>query len=199
MTDLIIRWGDVLPGDQALDEARLITVTEINVRPQEGHPDFLIAYVGGHTEEGRGVSTSPPADSLTAVRRDERCPECHVPLSMHHDPMCSQPYGKCEAAKVTPTLTVATPRGADVLAASEWDRLNGGGLLASDNNGNLVAEYAPGGWHGVVKDSARAPSGPGSTEALLGEIEEAASGEDTAVERLEAVREILRRWRKAGK
>lgn len=97
------------------------------------------------------------------------------------------------------TLTVATPRGADVLAASEWDRLNGGGLLASDNNGNLVAEYAPGGWHGVVKDSARAPSGPGSTEALLGEIEEAASGEDTAVERLEAVREILRRWRKAGK
>ena len=28
----------------------------------------------------------------------ERCPECHMPLTMHHDPACSQPCGACAAA-----------------------------------------------------------------------------------------------------
>lgn len=28
-----------------------------------------------------------------------RCPECRMPLTMHHDPGCSRPCGKCEAAK----------------------------------------------------------------------------------------------------
>ena len=28
-----------------------------------------------------------------------RCPDCHMPLTMHCDPMCSQPCGRCEARK----------------------------------------------------------------------------------------------------
>jgi hypothetical protein len=27
----------------------------------------------------------------------ERCPECHMPLTMHHDPGCPQPCGRCAA------------------------------------------------------------------------------------------------------
>lgn len=177
MTDLIIRWGDVQPGDQALDEARLITVTNVDVRPQEGHPDFLIAYVGGYTEDGRGVSMSPPADWLTAVRR---------PASS--------------------TVTVTTVTGADVLAADEWQRT---GRVADDltvlSGGKLVAEYRPHHWKSAVIDAHRVPDGPdheartAGLESLLGEIEAAASDENTTVERLEVIRERLRRYRETGK
>lgn len=27
------------------------------------------------------------------------CPECHMPLTMHHDPGCGQPCGRCEASR----------------------------------------------------------------------------------------------------
>jgi hypothetical protein len=30
----------------------------------------------------------------------ERCPECSVLLELHHDPGCTQPCARCEAAKV---------------------------------------------------------------------------------------------------
>jgi hypothetical protein len=35
----------------------------------------------------------------------ERCPDCHMPLTMHHDPGCSQPCGACEAAPRRYTFT----------------------------------------------------------------------------------------------
>lgn len=68
-TDMIIPWGDVRPGDQALSDSDLITVSEIDVRAQDGHPGFLIAYAGGTHADGRRAAVSPPANWLTAVRR----------------------------------------------------------------------------------------------------------------------------------
>jgi hypothetical protein len=39
-------------------------------------------------------------DCLTQPGEDaERCPECGTPLTMHHDPMCTQPSERCEARK----------------------------------------------------------------------------------------------------
>lgn len=32
----------------------------------------------------------------------ERCPECHMPLTMHHNPGCTQPCGPCEARSAAP-------------------------------------------------------------------------------------------------
>lgn len=51
----------------------------------------------------------------------ERCPDCHMPLTMHHDPMCSQPCGRCQERKAAdPELTAV----ARILA--ELDGLEGG-------------------------------------------------------------------------
>lgn len=40
-------------------------------------------------------TTGPEADDDGI----ERCPECHMPLTMHHDPGCNQPCGRCEASR----------------------------------------------------------------------------------------------------
>lgn len=45
-----------------------------------------------------------------AVQRAERCPECHMPRCMHHDPGCSHP---CEACQTPPASAVPAPGGCD--------------------------------------------------------------------------------------
>jgi hypothetical protein len=74
-TTLILPWADVQADDVALYDHGLVYVTENRVLPQEGHPEFLIAYVSGlHVDDDgtvtdAGTGMSPNAAALTAVRR----------------------------------------------------------------------------------------------------------------------------------
>ena len=43
---------------------------------------------------GPGCPGCAPADDEA-----DRCPECRMPLTMHHDPGCSRPCGRCEERK----------------------------------------------------------------------------------------------------
>jgi hypothetical protein len=64
-----------------------------------------------HGDNGGGYSCDCPvpcgarycqhATESGSGEQDEagRCPECRMPLTMHHDPGCSQPCGRCETRK----------------------------------------------------------------------------------------------------
>lgn len=70
----ITDWTGARPGDVVLYDGSLLIVDRINIAPETGHPDFLIAHVTGrHLNDdgtpGRITGMSPNARSLIAVRR----------------------------------------------------------------------------------------------------------------------------------
>lgn len=85
MSTLIIPWGEVLPGDQALDDGKMITVTGIRV--YDMYPGFPVAAVSGTLENGRPVALSLSARSLTAV---------HRPAAPCEADDCDNPAAPCE-------------------------------------------------------------------------------------------------------
>ena len=74
-----------------------------------------------------------------------RCPECSMPLTMHHDPGCSQPCGRCAAArppagKFRVTIRVERPDGQFVTSSREIPA----GLMAEGVAGEELAYLAAG-------------------------------------------------------
>lgn len=81
---------------------------------------------------GPGCPGCAPADAEA-----DHCPECHMPLTMHHDPGCSRPCGRCKEkleAKIAQAarLTVCLPA-----------YMDSGGVLVSPVTG-MWAEVFPG-------------------------------------------------------
>lgn len=75
---------------------------------------------------GPGCPGCAPADGEA-----DHCPECHMPLTMHHDPGCSRPCGRCkekleakiaQAARLTVCLPAYMDEGGGVVApvAGTW-------------------------------------------------------------------------------
>lgn len=184
MTDLIITWGDVRPGDQALSDGSLITVDDVQVYPQDGYPDFLIASVGGINEDGRRTHVSPSAQSLTAVRREADA-----------------------EAPSTVTVTAADGREHSYEAADYLIDATGrlGVAAEKDSSGSVFASFPDGRWSHAEIDGHRAPAGtdPGARitelEAVISDISGTAWHENAEVERLEVIKERLRRYRETGK
>jgi hypothetical protein len=80
-----------------------------------------------------------------AVKDDdepERYPDCHMPLTMHHDPRCSQPCGRCEARKAADPEVAAM---AAVIAA--MDRLDDDALLLGEDVHERVIRWAMARWN----------------------------------------------------
>lgn len=50
------------------------------------------------------------AERILEIFDAARCPDCRMPLDMHHDPMCSQPCGRCTGAPVPHRLLLADTR-----------------------------------------------------------------------------------------
>lgn len=78
-TSIILPWTAVGRSDIALCEGGLILIDEISVSPEPGHPEFLVACIGGREiladgAPGRAVHLDPPATDLTAVLRTAEKP-----------------------------------------------------------------------------------------------------------------------------
>ena len=74
-----------------------------------------------------------------------RCPECGIPLTMHHDPGCSQPCGRCAAArppagKFRVTIRVERPDGQFVTSS----RLIPDDLIAPGPDTSVMQDWAVG-------------------------------------------------------
>lgn len=193
-------------------------MTSENPEPAGGHVtvrkadlDVLVACCTSYLPSGVSPEAGEALGRLlgaweAAGGDGPRCPDCGVPLSMHHDPGCGEPCGACEASKARSTVTVTAPDGAEITYAASEIQPAPDGYLRLYAGGKTILAVAPGGWASAEEDGHRAPGAPdhaartAGLEIVLREVSAIASGRDTGgIDRLTAIRGLADRALAAGK
>jgi len=89
--------------------------------------------IGGFSDDGPLDPDGPPLMPVDSPHLGEefgsRWPECHMPLTLHHDPGCSRPCGRCQERKAGDAeearLTVRVPAYMGLESARQRARLVG--------------------------------------------------------------------------